>query len=92
MKKGRIVNYHGRGRKKTAKIAAEIRAVGAHLADLYMGSFAINPVIAFGTPRDKQTNFVPARCAATEGNRQHSPACRYSQRRLAKAGSSDPEQ
>src|SRR5271166_2737821 len=37
-------------------------------------SFASNPVIAFGTPRDKQTNFVPGRCAATEGNRQHSPA------------------
>ena len=32
------------------------------------------PAIAFGTPRDKQTNFVPARCAATEGNRQHSAA------------------
>jgi hypothetical protein len=31
MKKGRIVNYHGRGRKKTAKIAAQIRAVAAHL-------------------------------------------------------------
>jgi hypothetical protein len=37
MKKGRIVNYHGRGRKKTAKISAQIRAVGAQLADLYMG-------------------------------------------------------
>jgi len=36
MKKDRIVNYHGRGRKKTAKIAAQIRAVGAHLADLYI--------------------------------------------------------
>ncbi|HKM57799.1 MAG TPA: hypothetical protein VJX28_03570 [Chthoniobacterales bacterium] len=24
MKNGRIVNYHGRGRKKTAKIAAQI--------------------------------------------------------------------
>ncbi len=36
MKKGRIVNYHGRGRKKTAKIAAQIPAVGAHLADLYI--------------------------------------------------------
>jgi hypothetical protein len=32
--RGRIVNYHGRGRKKTAKIAALTRAVGAHLADL----------------------------------------------------------
>jgi hypothetical protein len=30
-KKGGIVNYHGRGRKKTAKIAAQIRTVGAHL-------------------------------------------------------------
>ena len=33
VKQGRIVNYHGRGRKKTAKIAAQTRAVGAHLAD-----------------------------------------------------------
>jgi hypothetical protein len=31
MKKGRIVNYHGRGPKKTAKIAVQIRAVTAHL-------------------------------------------------------------
>ena len=31
MKKGRIVNYHGRGQKKTAKIAAQIRAPVAHL-------------------------------------------------------------
>jgi roadblock/LC7 domain-containing protein len=34
MKNGRIVNYHGRGRKKTAKIAAQIHAVGTHLANM----------------------------------------------------------
>jgi hypothetical protein len=34
MKKSRIVNYHGRGPKKTAKIAAQIHAVGAHLANM----------------------------------------------------------
>jgi hypothetical protein len=37
-------------------------------------SFAISPVIAFGTSQDKQTNVVPARCAATEGRRLHYPA------------------
>jgi hypothetical protein len=37
-------------------------------------SFAISRVIAFGTSRDKQTDVVPARCAATEGRRQHYPA------------------
>src|SRR5271166_6058106 len=49
------------------------RMVGYPTLRIFL-SFAINPVIAFGTPRDKQTNLVPARCAATEGNRQHSPA------------------
>ena len=49
------------------------RMVGYPTLRIFL-SFAINPIIAFGTPRDKQTNFVPTRCAATEGNRQHSPA------------------
>ena len=44
-------------------------------------SFAISPVIAFGTPRDKQTNVVPARCAATEGRRQHYPARTFKHKR-----------
>ena len=34
VKQGRIVNYHEPGRKKTAKIVAQTRAVGPHLADL----------------------------------------------------------
>jgi len=44
-------------------------------------SFAMSPVIAFGTPRDKQTNVVPARCAATEGRRQHYPARTFTHKR-----------
>src|SRR5271166_1914304 len=48
------------------------RMVGYPTLRIFL-SFAINPAIAFGTPRDKQTNFVPARCAAKEGNWQHSP-------------------
>jgi hypothetical protein len=34
-------------------------------------SFAVSSIVAFGRPRDKQTSVIPARCAATEGRRQH---------------------
>jgi hypothetical protein len=47
--------------------------VGYHTPRIFL-PFAISPVIAFGTPRAKQTNIVPARCAATEGRRQDYPA------------------
>jgi hypothetical protein len=40
-----------------------------------------DPAIALGTPRDKQTNVVPARCAATEGHRQHFPARTFKHKR-----------
>jgi len=32
---------------------------------------ATSPVIALGTPQDKETNFVPAHRAAIEGDRAH---------------------
>jgi hypothetical protein len=47
--------------------------VGYHTPRIFL-PFAISTVIAFGTPRAKQTNVVPARCAATERRRQDYPA------------------
>jgi hypothetical protein len=63
MKKGRIVNYHGRGRKKTAKIARQIRAVAADLHVLYSKAIFEREAVRSGGQSQPAGRNFPRRCA-----------------------------